>query len=71
MTVRDNEICRLFVLPECQGRGYQQRLLRYLMDYVKDLGFHDITLTTNSPDAAHIYQKYGFTHISEKYFLAL
>lgn len=64
-------LASVYTKPAYRGRGYQQRLLGYLMDYVKDLGFHDITLTTNSPDAAHIYLKYGFTHISEKYFLAL
>lgn len=29
VTVRDNEICRLFVLPECQGRGYGTEMLDY------------------------------------------
>ena len=64
-------LASVYTKPAYRERGYQQRLLGYLMDYVRDLGFHDITLTTNSPDAAHIYLKYGFTHISEKYFLAL
>lgn len=31
--------------------------------------FCDITLTTNTPDAAHIYEKLGFQYISKKYFL--
>lgn len=61
----------VYTKPDDRGRGYQQQLLGYLMGYVRELGFHDITLTTNSPDAAHIYLKYGFTHISEKYFLNL
>ena len=29
-----NEICRLFILPECQAKGYGNRLMDFLEDMV-------------------------------------
>ena len=56
---------------EYRGNGYQQELIRYLLDFAKTEHFNAITLTTNIPDTTHIYQKIGFKMISNKYFLAL
>lgn len=60
----------VYTKPEYRGKGYQQEVLKYLLDYAKKENFNDITLTTNTPDAAHIYEKAGFKLISNKYFLS-
>ena len=59
----------VYTKPAYRGNGYQQELLRYLLDFAKEENFNDITLTTNTPDAIHIYEKFGFKKISSKYFL--
>lgn len=62
-------IVSVYTKPEYRGKGYQQETIKLLLDYAKKEGFNDITLTTNTPDAAHIYEKLGFKKISSKYFL--
>ena len=62
-------VVSVYTIPEYRGNGYQQELLKYLIDFAKTEHFNDITLTTNTPDAMHIYEKLGFRRISNKYFL--
>lgn len=62
-------IVSVYTKPQDRGKGYQQELLKYLIQFAKTKHFNDITLTTNSPDAIHIYEKLGFHKISEKFFL--
>lgn len=62
-------VASVYTKPQFRGKGYQQELFRFLMNYAKDNDFSDITLTTNTPDAAHIYEKIGFEKISSKYYL--
>lgn len=64
-------IVSVYTKPEFRGNGYQQELIKYLLSFGKSERFNDITLTTNTPDAEHIYQKVGFKMISNKYFLSL
>lgn len=64
-------VVSVYTKPKYRGNGYQQQLIRYLLDFGKKEHFNDITLTTNTPDAMHIYEKIGFERISNKYFLAL
>lgn len=64
-------VVSVYTKPEYRGNGYQQELLKYLLDFAKSEHFNDITLTTNSPDAIHIYEKLGFKQISNKYFLGI
>lgn len=64
-------VVSVYTKPEFRGKGYQQELIKYLLDFAKRKRFNYITLTTNTPDAEHIYQKVGFKMISNKYFLAL
>lgn len=61
----------VYTVPSNRGNGYQQQVIAYLLEFAKSKGFTDITLTTNTLDAIHIYEKFGFKHISEKYFLSL
>lgn len=64
-------VASVYTKPEYRGHGYQQKLLDFLLAFAKTESFNDITLTTNTPDAAHIYEKIGFVKISDKYFLGL
>ena len=48
VTVRDNEICRLFVLPECQGRGYGTEMLDYAEKRISD-HYPEVTLAASWP----------------------
>ena len=61
----------VYTKPDYRGNGYQQQVIKYLLEFAKSKGFTDITLTTNTPDAIHIYEKFGFKQISNKYFLNL
>jgi GNAT superfamily N-acetyltransferase len=62
-------VVSVYTKPSYRGKGYQQELIRFLIDFAKKEHFNDITLTTNTPAAAHIYEKVGFKNISNKYFL--
>ena len=64
-------IVSVYTKQQYRGKGHQQQLLKYLLSNAKNEGFNDITLTTNTPDAIHIYEKIGFKQISNKYFLSL
>ncbi len=64
-------VASVYTKPKFRGKGYQQELFGYLIDFAKSNNFSDITLTTNTPDAAHIYEKAGFEKISDKYYLGL
>ncbi len=61
----------VYTKPAHRGHGYQQECMQYLLNFAKEKRFTDISLTTNTPDAAHIYKKVGFKWISDKYFLEL
>ena len=61
----------VYTKPAARGKGYQQQVIKCLLEFAKSKGFTDITLTTNTPDAIHIYKKIGFRQISSKYFLNL
>ena len=45
--------------------------MQELLAMARERGFGDVTLTTNRPDAIHVYEKAGFRHVSDKYFLEL
>ena len=68
---RQGALASVYTRPQYRGQGYQQELLRYLLDFAKKENFSEITLTTNTPDAIHIYEKAGFERISDKFFMAL
>lgn len=58
VTIRENEICRLFVLPEYQGRGYGRTMLDYVEEKVLE-NFDEIIIDASLPAKA-IYKKRGY-----------
>lgn len=68
---KHGRIVSAYTRPEFRGRGYQQALTEHLLGFAREKNFIDITLTTSTPDAAHIYEKSGFHQTSSKYFLEL
>lgn len=68
---RHGWIVSVYTKPEHRGKGYQQALMKELLQMARERGFGDVTLTTNRPDAIHVYEKAGFRHTSDKYFLKL
>ncbi len=68
---RHGWVVSVYTLPAYRGRGYQQKLMQELLQMARERGFGDVTLTTNRPDAIHVYEKAGFQHVSDKYFLKL
>ncbi len=68
---RHGWIVSVYTKPAHRGQGYQQALMVELLALARERGFGDVTLTTNRPDAIHVYEKAGFAHVSDKYFLKL
>ncbi len=58
VTIRGNEICRLFVLPRFQGNGYGRALLDFAEAKIAE-HFREIILDASLP-AKTIYQKRGY-----------
>ena len=58
LTINGNEINRLFVLPEYQGRGYGSALLDFAENKIAD-NYDEITLSASLP-AKGLYRKRGY-----------
>ena len=58
VTIKKNEICRLFVLPKYQGRGYGTELLNYVEKMIFKK-YAEIILDASLPAKA-LYQKIGY-----------
>lgn len=61
VTIRKNEICRLFVLPEYQGNGYGKALLDYAEKSITQS--YDEILIDASLSAKSIYLRRGYKEI--------
>lgn len=61
VTIKGNEICRLFVLPNHQGNGYGRELLDYA-EKVISAEFAEIIIDASLP-AKSIYLKRGYREI--------
>lgn len=61
VTVKNNEICRLFVLPKYQGNGYGRKLLDFAESSVSK-AYSEIYLDASLP-AKKIYIKRGYEEI--------
>lgn len=62
VTVRDNEICRLFVLPSCQGKGYGRELLDFA-EKIISTQYSEILLSASLP-TKQMYLNRGYKEIS-------
>ena len=59
----DGMITMLYVLPQCQNRGYGSRLLKTMREYAKKDGcFDKVVLNANPAWTAGYFEKMGFTH---------
>lgn len=58
VTIKSNEICRLFVLPANQGRGFGSEILDFAEDYI--LQRYDYIVLDSSLPAKRMYQKRGY-----------
>lgn len=58
VTIKANEICRLFVLPDFQGNGYGREMLEFAEKTISN-EFSEILLAASLP-AKSIYQKMGY-----------
>lgn len=58
VTIKDNEICRLFVLPDFQGNGYGLELIDYAEKVISDT-YSEIVLAASLP-AKRLYLKRGY-----------
>ena len=58
VTIKDNEICRLFVLPEYQGMGYGKELIVFAETEI-GRSYDEIALDASLP-AKGIYLKRGY-----------
>lgn len=62
----DIELKRVFVHPECQGRGIGTELVSMLVEWATELGYKRIVLETGKilSEACAVYKKLGFHVIS-------
>ncbi len=68
LNAKAGEVVSVYTRKEYRGKGYQQKLLRVLLEFAKKQCFNELVLTTNTLDAQHIYRKLGFNYISNKYY---
>jgi len=59
------EMKRLYLLPECQGKGYGGMLFKHALDYAKEQGYTTIRLDTRRDRSAirHLIEKNHFRPI--------
>ena len=58
VTIKENEICRLFVLPDYQGNGYGRELLSFAENKISES--HNTIILDASLPAKAIYLKRGY-----------
>ncbi len=58
VTIKENEICRLFVLPDQQGKGYGRELLIFTENKISEK--HNTIILDASLPAKSIYLKTGY-----------
>lgn len=61
VTMKENEICRLFVLPAHQRKGYGSLLLDYAERFIPS-GYHSILLDASLP-AKQLYLRRGYVSV--------
>ena len=70
VTIKNNEICRLFVLTEYQGNGYAKNLIDFIVKEYADKYSVLQVGTGDSPLTVPFYEKCGFvrSHIIPNFF---
>jgi GNAT superfamily N-acetyltransferase len=63
-TVRGRDIQTVFVLPDCQGKGYGKQLMAFLEQRIKTKGFAEATLNS-SLTSKHFYIALGYELVAE------
>ena len=68
VTLTDNEVDRLFVLPEFQGRGYGRELLLWGINHIRENNENSITLHVAewNQGACKLYKSVGFKVINKE-----
>ena len=62
---RDGLITLLYVLPQCQNKGYGAKLLQVMRKYAKDVcAFSQVTLNANPAWTAPYFKKQGFSNMN-------
>jgi len=60
---------RLFIKPECRGKGYARIMLKAMTDKASELGFEEVEFTTK-PEVMSVgyglYKRMGFEELSEE-----
>ncbi|MBE6839445.1 MAG: GNAT family N-acetyltransferase [Ruminococcus sp.] len=59
VTVKENELCRLFVLPEYQGKGYGSKLLSFAENKISEN--HSAVVLAASLPAKSVYLRRGYS----------
>ncbi len=59
------EIIDVFVLPEFQGNGYGDKLLKYILDNYKDRNYF-LEVNVNNEKAINLYKKNGFNILTTR-----
>jgi GNAT superfamily N-acetyltransferase len=61
----EGELKRMFVAPDCRGRGHARRILTALEDAARALGHRRLVLDTAAPlqEAMALYTKAGYRRI--------
>lgn len=62
VTIKENEICRLFVLPSYQKQGYGKKLITFAEN--KIFANYDVCTLAASLPAKAIYQNRGYVEVS-------
>ena len=61
----DGMITLLYVLPQCQNKGYGSALLRVMREYAKNVcNFSKVTLNANPAWTSFFFGKKGFMHVN-------
>ena len=68
---RHGYLVSVYTKPEYRGQGYQQMLMEEILKLARIKGFTTLSLTTDNEAAKHIYTKFGFKFLSEKFNLDL
>lgn len=63
-TVRGRDIQTVFVLPDCQGKGYGKELMAFLEQRIKTKGFTEATLNS-SLTSKDFYMALGYELLAE------